>query len=80
MDTEHPYTIVNHRCLDGLRRGWGPVAEHVIDEFVAGNLPRRCTGAGRSRLLAVGPYAPLTQVLEVAGAVPPTFRSKPPTE
>jgi len=35
------HTTVNHRRLDRLRRGRGPVAEHVIDEFVAGNLPRR---------------------------------------
>jgi ABC-type transport system substrate-binding protein len=41
MDTEDTHTIVNHRRLDRLRRGRGPVAEHVIDEFVAGHLPRR---------------------------------------
>lgn len=35
------HKIVNNRRLDGLRRGRGPIAEHVIDEFVAGNLPRR---------------------------------------
>src|SRR5215469_4034151 len=32
---------INHRRLDGLRAKRGPVAEHVIDEFVAGRLPRR---------------------------------------
>ena len=32
---------VNHRRLDVLRTGHGPVAEHVIDEFVAGRLSRR---------------------------------------
>jgi peptide/nickel transport system substrate-binding protein len=32
---------VSHRRLDELRRGRGPIAEHVIDEFVAGNLSRR---------------------------------------
>jgi peptide/nickel transport system substrate-binding protein len=32
---------VNHRRLDDLRTGRGPVAEHVIDEFVAGRLSRR---------------------------------------
>jgi peptide/nickel transport system substrate-binding protein len=32
---------INHRRLDDLRRGRGPIQEHVIDEFVAGHLPRR---------------------------------------
>jgi peptide/nickel transport system substrate-binding protein len=32
---------VNNRRLDALRTGHGPVAEHVIDEFVAGRLSRR---------------------------------------
>jgi peptide/nickel transport system substrate-binding protein len=32
---------VNYRRLDDLRTGRGPVAEHVIDEFVAGRLSRR---------------------------------------
>lgn len=32
---------VNHRRLDVLRTGRGPIAEHVIDEFVAGRLTRR---------------------------------------
>jgi peptide/nickel transport system substrate-binding protein len=32
---------LNHRRLDVLRTGRGPVAEHVIDEFVAGRLSRR---------------------------------------
>jgi peptide/nickel transport system substrate-binding protein len=32
---------LNHRRLDVLRSGRGPVAEHVIDEFVAGRLSRR---------------------------------------
>jgi peptide/nickel transport system substrate-binding protein len=32
---------INHRRLDALRRGRGPIQEHVIDEFVAGHLPRR---------------------------------------
>ena len=31
----------NHGRLDALRRGRGPVQEHVIDEFVAGRLSRR---------------------------------------
>src|SRR5215467_10160692 len=41
METEHPRTMTNHRRLDPLRKGRGPIAEHVIDEFVAGHLPRR---------------------------------------
>ena len=32
---------VDHERLDDLRRGRGPIAEHVIDEFVAGRLSRR---------------------------------------
>jgi len=40
MDTSRSADI-NHRRLDDLRRGRGPVQEHVIDEFVAGRLSRR---------------------------------------
>jgi peptide/nickel transport system substrate-binding protein len=32
---------IDHEQLDDLRRGRGPIAEHVIDEFVAGRLSRR---------------------------------------
>ena len=32
---------IDHERLDALRRGRGPVAENVIDEFVAGRLSRR---------------------------------------
>jgi peptide/nickel transport system substrate-binding protein len=32
---------IDHGRLDDLRRGRGPVEEHVIDEFVAGRLSRR---------------------------------------
>ncbi len=32
---------IDHERLDGLRRGRGPVQEHIIDEFVAGHLSRR---------------------------------------
>jgi peptide/nickel transport system substrate-binding protein len=32
---------INHQRLDALRRGRGPVQEHVIDEFAAGRLSRR---------------------------------------
>src|SRR5258708_15482346 len=40
MDTSRSANV-NHRRLDDLRRGRGPVEEHVIDEFVAGRLSRR---------------------------------------
>jgi peptide/nickel transport system substrate-binding protein len=32
---------IDHERLDSLRRGRGPVQEHVIDEFLAGHLSRR---------------------------------------
>jgi peptide/nickel transport system substrate-binding protein len=32
---------VNHERVDNLRRGRGPIPEHVIDEFLAGRLSRR---------------------------------------
>jgi peptide/nickel transport system substrate-binding protein len=32
---------IDHERLDDLRRGRGPVQEHIIDEFVAGRLSRR---------------------------------------
>lgn len=32
---------INHRRLDVLRTGHGPIAEHVIDELAAGRLSRR---------------------------------------
>src|SRR6266536_4154488 len=32
---------IDHGRLDDLRRGRGPIQEHVIDEFVAGRLSRR---------------------------------------
>jgi peptide/nickel transport system substrate-binding protein len=35
------FTNIDHGRLDGLRRGRGPIQEHVIDEFVAGRLSRR---------------------------------------
>jgi peptide/nickel transport system substrate-binding protein len=40
MDTGRSRKI-DHGRLDDLRRGRGPVQEHVIDEFVAGRLSRR---------------------------------------
>jgi peptide/nickel transport system substrate-binding protein len=41
MESVHNRNTVNHGRLDSLRRGRGPVQEHVIDEFVAGRLSRR---------------------------------------
>jgi peptide/nickel transport system substrate-binding protein len=32
---------INHRRLDPLRQGRGPIQEHIIDEFVAGHISRR---------------------------------------
>lgn len=40
MDTDR-FTSINHESLGGLRKGRGPIPEHVIDEFVAGRLSRR---------------------------------------
>src|SRR5215813_599757 len=40
MDTGRSPNI-DHSRLDDLRRGRGPLQEHVIDEFVAGRLSRR---------------------------------------
>jgi peptide/nickel transport system substrate-binding protein len=40
MDTGRSKNI-DHERLDDLRRGRGPIQEHVIDEFVAGHISRR---------------------------------------
>lgn len=40
MDTDR-FMNIDHGQLDDLRRGRGPIQEHVIDEFVAGRLSRR---------------------------------------
>src|SRR5262245_25768281 len=40
LDTS-PSPNIDHERLDNLRRGRGPIHEHVIDEFVAGRLSRR---------------------------------------
>ena len=40
MDTDRSKNI-DHGRLDGLRKGRGPIQEHVIDEFVVGRLSRR---------------------------------------
>jgi peptide/nickel transport system substrate-binding protein len=41
MHTDDPQGSIDHRRLDPLRKGRGPIGEHVIDEFVAGRLSRR---------------------------------------
>jgi peptide/nickel transport system substrate-binding protein len=41
MDVNDKGREVNHAQIDSLRRGRGPIQEHVIDEFLAGNLSRR---------------------------------------
>ena len=41
MDVNDKGREVNHERIDNLRRGRGPIQEHVIDEFLAGNLSRR---------------------------------------
>ena len=41
MDVNDSSREVNHERLDNLRRGRGPIQEHVIDEFLAGRLSRR---------------------------------------
>ena len=41
MDVNDSGREVNHERLDNLRRGRGPIQEHIIDEFLAGRLSRR---------------------------------------
>ena len=41
MDVNGSSKEVDHERLDNLRRGRGPIQEHIIDEFVAGRLSRR---------------------------------------
>jgi peptide/nickel transport system substrate-binding protein len=41
VDKDGRIMTINHRRLDDLRTGRGPIQEHIIDEFVAGHLPRR---------------------------------------
>jgi peptide/nickel transport system substrate-binding protein len=66
METERSSDAVNQRRLDSLRRGRGPIAEHVIDEFVAGRLTRR---EFLRRGTAVGLSMPLLGALLRAGGV-----------
>ncbi|HET9072299.1 MAG TPA: ABC transporter substrate-binding protein [Acidimicrobiales bacterium] len=57
---------INHERLTPLRRGHAPLQEHVIDEFVAGNLSRR---QFLSRATKVGLGLPLAAaILEACGS------------
>src|SRR5215467_10003995 len=40
MDTGR-FMNIDHGRLDRLRKGRGPIQEHIIDEYVAGHLSRR---------------------------------------
>jgi peptide/nickel transport system substrate-binding protein len=69
---------VDHRRLDALRQGRGPIQEHVIDEFVAGRLSRREL---LRRGTMIGLSLPLLGgILEACGAPSPgasALRGKP---
>lgn len=41
MTAERDKVEINHEKLDELRRGRGPIPEHVLDEFIGGRLSRR---------------------------------------
>jgi len=45
MDTGR-FMNIDHGRLDDLRRGRGPIQEHVIDEYVAGGFPGGISFAG----------------------------------
>ena len=38
MDAGRKSNEINHEKLDKLRRGRGPIPEHILDEFVAGRI------------------------------------------
>src|SRR5215472_5842132 len=69
---------IDHERLDGLRRGRGPVQEHVIDELVAGRLSRRDFMRKGS---AVGLSIPLMSAILAAcgssGTTPSTSGTSP---
>lgn len=54
---------IDHERLDPMRRGRGPIQEHVIDEFVAGRLSRR---QFLSRATKVGLALPLASAIVAA--------------
>ena len=65
---------MDHRRLDDLRRGRGPIQEHVIDEFVAGHLPRR---EFLRRGTMIGLSVPLLgAILEACGSSAPSAPDK----
>ena len=66
---------IDHERLDALRRGRGPVAEHVIDEFVAGRLSRR-EFLRRGTMLGMS-VSLLGGILAACGSSAPS--KKPPT-
>src|SRR5690348_6848473 len=67
---------IDHERLDDLRRGRGPIAEHVIDEFVAGRLSRRDF---LRRGSAVGLSLPLlSAILAACGTSAAPTTTKPP--
>jgi peptide/nickel transport system substrate-binding protein len=75
VDKDGRVMTINHRRLDDLRRGRGPIQEHIIDEFVAGHLPRR---EFLRRGTMIGLSAPLLgAILEACGSSAPSAPAKP---
>jgi peptide/nickel transport system substrate-binding protein len=67
---------IDHRVLDRLRTGRGPIAEHVIDELAAGRLSRR---QFIRRGTMVGLSVPLLgAILEACGSTGTTSSSSSP--
>ena len=67
---------VNHEKLDDLRRGRGPIPEHVIDEFVAGRLSRRDFLRKGTMVGLSVPF--LGAVMKATGTEAPRFRTGAP--
>jgi peptide/nickel transport system substrate-binding protein len=76
MDTDRSKNI-DHGRLDGLRRGRGPIQEHVIDEFVAGRLSRR-DFIRRGSMLGMS-MGVLSGILAACGSSGTSSRSSTPT-
>src|SRR5215472_9980918 len=76
MDTDRSKNI-DHGRLDGLRRGRGPIQEHVIDEFVAGRLSRR-DFIRRGSMLGMS-MGVLSGILAACGSSGPSSSSSTPT-
>jgi peptide/nickel transport system substrate-binding protein len=77
---------INHEKLDELRRGRGPIPEHVLDEFVGGRITRReflykgsIVGLSfpflRSVLRAMGDESPLRASRVISRAAGGTIRA-----